>query len=247
MSMLPVVQDAVWRDRKLRMEYWRAGGARRELVERLVDPLGLVAKGSAWYLIAMTPDGFRTYRVSRIERATALDEPCTRPPDFDLATHWRSSSASYRETWPRYDARLRIEPRAASWLRMWRQYWQVDQVSEPDAEGWITMRIRFEWEEAALFTVLGLGTRVDVLEPARLRERVRAEAAATAARIEPAGESLAIPAPGSSPACPRPADPAIVSSTPVTSPPVATMSAANLQVERASAASIPAAKSRKRR
>src|SRR5881628_2342292 len=46
LSMLPVVQDAVWRDRKLAFRYWRAG---RELVERTVDPLGLVAKGNTWY------------------------------------------------------------------------------------------------------------------------------------------------------------------------------------------------------
>src|SRR5882724_2317340 len=47
LPMLPVVQDAVWRDRKLEFRYWRAG---RELVERTVDPLGLVLKSSTWYL-----------------------------------------------------------------------------------------------------------------------------------------------------------------------------------------------------
>lgn len=185
LAVLPVVQDAVWRDRKLHMRYWRTTRGTREQVERLVDPLGLVAKGSAWYLIARTPDGFRTYRVSRIEEATVLEEPCARPPDFDLAAYWKASSADYRESWPHFDALLRVEPRAAGWLRIWRHYWKVDPVGDPDAEGWLTLRVAFEWEEVAVFTVLGLGTRVEVLEPAALRERVRAEAAATAARIAP--------------------------------------------------------------
>src|SRR6185503_18243180 len=66
LAMLPVVQEAVSRDRKLGFRYWRAG---RESVERAVDPLGLVAKGSAWYLVARTADGLRTYRVSRMEEA----------------------------------------------------------------------------------------------------------------------------------------------------------------------------------
>src|SRR6185295_6443460 len=42
LSMLPVVQDAVSRDRRLSIRYWPAG---REARERVVDPLGLVAKG----------------------------------------------------------------------------------------------------------------------------------------------------------------------------------------------------------
>lgn len=89
LSMLPVVQDAVWSDRKLAFRYWRAG---RELVERTVDPLGLVVKGSTWYLFARTPDGFRTYRVSRMEDARVLDRPAERPGNFDLAAYWKSST-----------------------------------------------------------------------------------------------------------------------------------------------------------
>jgi predicted DNA-binding transcriptional regulator YafY len=66
LSALPIVQEAVSRDRKLALSYLKAG---RERVERVVDPLGLVAKSNTWYLVARTPDGFRTYRVSRIEQA----------------------------------------------------------------------------------------------------------------------------------------------------------------------------------
>src|SRR5215831_19484567 len=46
---LPVLQEAIWRDRKLAMTYGRGGGC--DPVDRLVDPLGLVAKGSVWYLV----------------------------------------------------------------------------------------------------------------------------------------------------------------------------------------------------
>ena len=40
------------------------------------------------------------------------------------------------------------------------------------------MRAQFEDEEQANFIVLGLGPRVDVIEPAKLRERVSANIAA---------------------------------------------------------------------
>jgi predicted DNA-binding transcriptional regulator YafY len=180
LSMLPLVQDAVSRDRRLAIRYWRAG---REQVERTVDPLGLVAKGSTWYLVARTPDGFRTYRVSRIEEAKILDEPCERPADFDLAAHWTSSLDRVQSQWPRYGATLRLEPRAADWLKMWRMVWPVHPDAQADAEGWITMSVQFDHEDEACFVVLGLGPGVDVIEPASLRDRVASAARATLARL----------------------------------------------------------------
>ena len=44
---MPVVQDAIWQERRLAIHYDRG---ECQTVERIVDPLGLVAKGSAWYL-----------------------------------------------------------------------------------------------------------------------------------------------------------------------------------------------------
>jgi serine phosphatase RsbU (regulator of sigma subunit)/biotin operon repressor len=126
LSMLPVVQDAVWRDRKLSFRYWKAG---RELVERTVDPLGLVAKGSAWYLFAHTADGFRTYRVSRMENAQVLDEPFQRPRNFDLEAQWKASTDRFRnevsqavEAYRRAMAlRIEAERRAAQELEIAKQ------------------------------------------------------------------------------------------------------------------------------
>jgi predicted DNA-binding transcriptional regulator YafY len=184
LSMLPVVQEAVSRDRKLSFRYWRAG---REAVERAVDPLGLVAKGSAWYLVAHTPDGFRTYRVSRMEEARLLDRPSERPAGFDLAAYWTSSSGRFQDTLPRYDATLRLEPRAAKWVQMSRSARPAEGDAPRESDGWLTLHVQFDNEEEACFFVLGLGPRVDVLEPPALRARVLAEAAAVTARSGVAG------------------------------------------------------------
>jgi len=173
LSRLPVVQDAVSRDRKLKIIYRRDG---HEVAERIVDPLGLVAKGSVWYLVAHTPRGFRTYRVSRIEEATVLDQPCERPPDFDLPAYWKSSTAQFRAR-PRYNALLRLEPRIAETMKTWGCFSNVETSQDSDAEGWITVRAQFDDEDHACFIVLGLGPRADVLEPVKLRERVAADIA----------------------------------------------------------------------
>jgi predicted DNA-binding transcriptional regulator YafY len=170
--MLPIVQDAVARDRKLAIQYKPSG---RERGERIVDPLGLVAKGNAWYLVAQTANGLRTYRVSRIEDAKLLDQACERPADFDLANYWKSSTKQFKDGWQRFAAVLRLAPGAARWVKMW-QLTPSTQASElPDEEGWVKLKVEFHHEDEAWFVVLGLGSRVEVVEPVSLRERVEAE------------------------------------------------------------------------
>lgn len=162
LAMLPIVQDAVSRDRKLAIVYCKTNGERSE---RTVDPLGLVAKGSAWYLVANTAAGMRTFRVSRMERATPLNQPCKRPHNFNLAAYWASMTKELSETWKRFPATLRLDTRAAKWLLTWHS---AKQVEAADAKGWITLDLDFESEEEARFMVLGLGTRVEIVEPKSL-------------------------------------------------------------------------------
>lgn len=181
LAALPVVQDAVARDRKLAMRYLRAG---RELVERTVDPLGLVAKGGVWYLVAGSPAGFRTYRVSRIEEATLLDQPCVRPPDFDLAAYWRTSTRELRQRWARYEVILRLEQRTAATLAAWRRLEPVEPPDPGAPAGWVTVRVGFEDEEQARFIVLGSGPRAEVLAPVELRDAVAADLAAALERVQ---------------------------------------------------------------
>jgi predicted DNA-binding transcriptional regulator YafY len=165
--MLPIVQEAVSRDRKLAIVYCKPNGERSK---RTVEPLGLVAKGSAWYLVANTPAGMRTFRVSRIEGATPLNEPCKRPSHFNLAAYWTSTTKELSETWKRFPATLRLEPQAAKGIFTWHC---ARQIGTADAKGWVTADLEFENEEEAHFVVLGLGTRVEVLEPKSLLLHLR--------------------------------------------------------------------------
>jgi predicted DNA-binding transcriptional regulator YafY len=171
LSMLPIVQEAVSRDRKLAMSYWPPG---RDARERVVDPLGLVAKGAAWYLVARTPDGIRTYRVSRIENARLLDQAFERPADFDLAAHWKTATDELRKGWNRYQAVLRLAPDAAESFQKWRSARAGPASHQKDAEGWVTLTVPFDDEAQAAFVALGLGPKVDVVAPDSLRARVTA-------------------------------------------------------------------------
>jgi predicted DNA-binding transcriptional regulator YafY len=173
-SVLPAVQDAVARDCRLSFDYTRADG---ESGARVVDPLGLVVKGTTWYLVARTPRGMRTYRLSRMRAVTPLAISFERPAKFDLAKHWQRSVSELQEKRGRYKTTLVVSPDAAVSLKRWC-------VAEPSAielppntpKKWVAMEVEFESEEQALFVVLGMGARARVHAPRRLLDRVAGEA-----------------------------------------------------------------------
>jgi predicted DNA-binding transcriptional regulator YafY len=179
LAALPIVQDAVSSDRMLLFNYHPPG---REPAERRVGPLGLVAKGTTWYLVASAANGLRTYRVSRIERPVILDEPFERPAEFDLATYWAASTERFSRAF-HYATRLRLEPAAAASIRQWCRVLPDESSPAADADGRVTLAVDFDGEGHATFVVLGLGARVEVVEPAALRERVAAETAAMFRRL----------------------------------------------------------------
>ena len=175
---LPVIQDALWREKKLRLLYERGD---QVCVERVVDPLGLVAKSSAWYLIAGVEGEIRTYRISRVRDATILDEASLRPDGFDLAGYWEQSKAEFQAGLPRYPARFRIAASILPFFHGMLRYARVEKVEPPDADGWQVVDIVFDVEAEALLYGSGYGGLVQVLEPVDLREKVVAQARAVLA------------------------------------------------------------------
>jgi len=169
LSMLAIVQDAVSRDRKLTITYCKPNSDRSE---RTIDPLGLVSKGSAWYLVANTAAGMRTFRVSRIERATPLNLQCRRPLDFNLAAYWASVTKEISEGRKFFPATLRLDPKTAKSMLAWHS---AKEIGGADERGWVTINLDFECEEDARFVVLGLGTRVEVVQPPSLAAYLRKE------------------------------------------------------------------------
>lgn len=180
---MPTLQAALWGDRRVRVRYRRADDSE---TERTLDPLGLVAKGSLWYLIAAVAGELRTYRVSRIIEATLSDTPCDRPAGFDLAAHWAASSRAFLGALPQYRATVRVTPGVARAIRSGGRFARIEDEASPDLGGWITMRICFDGERAAREFALGFGTQLVIEEPAALRAYVIREAAGIVAHYGPA-------------------------------------------------------------
>jgi len=169
---LPLLQRAVWEDRKIDLVYRRSDG---QQVERRVDAYGLVAKASIWYLVGVEEDRVRVYRVSRVQDATVLDEQFERPQDFDLATYWASWSAQFEASRARYPVRLRLAPALLPVLpQIFGEgiHTTIAEAGPPDGGGWVTLSLTFETPDAARSTILGFGALAEVLDPPELRESV---------------------------------------------------------------------------
>ena len=167
--LLPVIQEAVWQERKVRFFYQRLDC---ESIERLADPLGLVAKGSVWYLVAAVENEIRSYRISSIRSIEVLNEPCSRPTGFDLETFWEQSMAKFKANLPRYQATVRVSPAIFPRLSDAGRFARIEQTSPPDEDGWREVVIRFDTEEIACEYMLSFGPQLDVLQPIELREKV---------------------------------------------------------------------------
>jgi predicted DNA-binding transcriptional regulator YafY len=166
--LLHALQEAIWHERKLRMIYGEC-----EPVERLIDPLGLVAKGSVWYLVAGVEGGdVRSYRVSRVQKVELLDEPCVRPRDFDLAAFWEQSAIQFRERLPRYQARVRVRQEIVQRMPYAGRFARIERMGDTDEQGWVEVLLRFDSEEMACEYALSFGTQLEVLEPQALRAKV---------------------------------------------------------------------------
>ncbi len=184
---LPQLAEAVWGDRRVRLEYARAGRPSM----RVVDPLGLVLAAGDWYLVAVRDGQRRTYRVSRVGAAEVLDEAAQRPAGFDLAATWAAARRELEAEHALTDITVRVS--AAALPRLRRLVAVRGQEGVPVvAEGEVELTVPFESEAWAATALLGLGGEVEVLAPEGLRRRVAEEARRAAARydgLSPAGRS----------------------------------------------------------
>lgn len=169
LSSLPVVQDALARDAKLTFVY--AGMKGRSKV-RTVDPLGLVSKQMAWYMVARTPEGMRTFRVSRMREAVALAIPFERPAGFHLAGWWKRSTAELAAAKQSHTAILGLSPEGVASLAQWVPMQPAEGGGAGLPAGWRAYAVEFDSFSSARFVALGLGPSARVLGPEELCQTI---------------------------------------------------------------------------
>lgn len=168
---LHTLHQAVWQDCRLHIRYWPEMGPMQMQVEYVLDPYGLVAKASVWYLVACREGRLHLLRVARILDVKPTGEHFERPNDFDLEACWTQLCDQIEANRPKYPVRLRVSPALLPYLSNYLagRSRGITVQGEPDAAGWATVDLVFEYEWEARSFVLGWGRAVEVIEPQALR------------------------------------------------------------------------------
>ncbi len=172
LSNLPAVAEALWNDRRLAIRYdsWKG------IVDRTIDPLGLVVKAGEWYLVAAAgkASSVRTYKLSNVLSLETRGH-FARPRKFDLAKYWEESIARFETGLYRGTATVRATESGLKRMRRLNAAVTaaIDQAApRADKLGRYKVTIPIESVEMAVHDLLRIGAECEVLHPPELRTRI---------------------------------------------------------------------------
>jgi predicted DNA-binding transcriptional regulator YafY len=162
--LLDAIRSAVIEGRQLRLVY---SGRSSALSERVVEPLGLAAKGSTWYLVAGTAEGQRTFRVDRIRAAEPTGNPAARPHDFDFRLAWGQITERVDEMRTPILASAVVSPTMVNAVS--HVLGDRVRIGLANDDGRVRVELRGQNIRALAGELGGFGAAVEVLEPLELR------------------------------------------------------------------------------
>jgi predicted DNA-binding transcriptional regulator YafY len=171
-QMLMLLNRALLEGRKARMVY-ETRSRDGAVSERVVRPYHIMPYVRSWQLVAYCElrEAVRMFKVDRIREATLLDEHYRIPGDFDLDAYMGAAWGLMRgEAGKPVDVVLRFGPEAGRWVA--EEYWHPSQQAEEQPDGSVLFRLQVAVTPEFVNWLLYYGSRVEVLEPPGLRERV---------------------------------------------------------------------------
>jgi predicted DNA-binding transcriptional regulator YafY len=163
-ALIVTLRQALMAMKAIRFRYM--GGSRPGAV-RTVAPFGLMF-GRANYLVAAEhgADEPRNWRLDRIRDLTLLETAAAPPADFSLTDYANRSFGIYQDE-PQ-DVVLRVTPAGAEDALGWR--FHPTQIVEPQPDGSVIVRFRASGMLELSWHLFTWGDKVEVLEPASLKE-----------------------------------------------------------------------------
>jgi predicted DNA-binding transcriptional regulator YafY len=170
LDFIKPLYEAVSEDKCIQVTYEKREGS---ITAYPLEPYGLVAKASMWYLVAARAGELRTYRVSRFLEVKSLDEHFSRAADFDLVAYWDENAKSFLETMLQFSCQLRIHKRRLNFVRWYAAArWEILEESDEYFLG----SFEFESMETAMMLIFGIGADVEIVEPKELAIAVKEQA-----------------------------------------------------------------------
>ena len=143
-----------------------------ERSRREVSPQRLVHYRHNWYLDAWCHlrNDLRSFSVDAIKRAEVLETPAIDVAEKELDSYLGENYGIFkgkRQTW----AKLRFSAEAARWVSAER--WHPKQKGRFLTDGSYELEVPYAVDTELVMDILRHGANCEVLEPARLRQRVR--------------------------------------------------------------------------
>jgi len=170
LEFFETLSKAVLRSVEVEFEYRKLESSGYEL--RKVRPYHLASIENQWYLFAfdLARDQLRTFALPRIRRLRVTAEHFRRPANFSVADVLSESFGVFSAA-GKFRIRLEFDAFAARLVS--ERTWHESQRLRPARDGSLILELRLGSLEEIERWILSWGSRVRVLQPAKLAERVQ--------------------------------------------------------------------------
>lgn len=166
------VGSALLRRKRMVITYFARG--KGETTEREVSPQRLVHYRENWYLDAWCHmrDGLRNFAVDSISRVEVVEKKAKDVSRTSMDLELGPGYGIFTGLEVQY-AKLRFTPERARWVA--HEQWHPKQRGTLESDGSFTLELPYADDRELLMDILKFGAEVEVLAPAALKKRVKAE------------------------------------------------------------------------
>jgi predicted DNA-binding transcriptional regulator YafY len=166
------VGTALLKRNRLVIQYYAK--SKGEETEREISPQRLIFYRENWYLDAYCHmrNGLRSFAVDGIRSAVPTNTKAQEISDKECQEHFAQSYGIFSGK-ATQRAKLRFTPEHARWVSG--ENWHGQQVGSFDKEGYYLLEFDFNQDPELIMDILKHGSGVEVLGPASLKNKVKAE------------------------------------------------------------------------
>jgi predicted DNA-binding transcriptional regulator YafY len=167
-TQLQMLQKAIWESLEIHIRYQIFMPQGLMPLQSLVDPYGLIAKATDWYMVAKRQDHMFVLRIDRIQNIEPTGNVFKRPDDFNLTGFWEQWCQDSEDNRPSYPVIAKVSPSLSDDLEFYLGNRLIG-CGEPDQTGWMPVELNFDYYEQARKELLGFGGAIEVITPIALK------------------------------------------------------------------------------
>jgi predicted DNA-binding transcriptional regulator YafY len=163
---------ALLKRNRLEITYYSKG--KDENTDREISPQRLIYYRENWYLDAYCHkrNDLRSFAVDGIRKATLSNKKAEEISDKQCQEHFAESYGIFSGK-ATQRAKLRFTPEHARWVSG--EHWHGQQVGSFDKEGYYNLEFDYNQDPELVMDILKHGSGVEVISPASLKNKVKAE------------------------------------------------------------------------